>query len=80
LAESSVPYTPKQERFEGSRRYYRGRIVDALRGAESIAVDDLGLLVYESYAKNDRERLGVLVDGLVKDGLAQWIDGRVALP
>jgi A/G-specific adenine glycosylase len=80
LAESSVPYAPKQGRFEGSRRYYRGRVIEGLRGAASISVDDLGLLVYENYAEDDQERLGVLIDGLVKDGLAQWIDGRVALP
>ena len=80
LAESSVPYSPKQGRFAGSRRYYRGRVIEALRGTSSIAVDDLGPLVFETYGSDDVDRLRGIVDGLVKDGLAQWVDDRVALP
>ncbi len=79
LAESSVPYAPKQGRFAGSTRFYRGRIVAALRGlpaggslsAERLAGATGGL---------PRAEITALIDGLVRDGLARRTSGAVALP
>ena len=79
LAESSVPYAPKQRPFAGSTRFYRGRIVAALRGlpadgalsADGLAEATGGLASAEVVA---------LVDGLVRDGLAGRVADGLALP
>lgn len=63
--------------FAGSSRFYRGRIVDALRGsspAAPLALADLGPLVKPDYASSDEEWLRRLVAGLARDGLV-LIDG-----
>jgi A/G-specific adenine glycosylase len=68
----------KQEgRFEGSNRFYRGRIVDGLRAAEgaSIPLSALGPLVRDEYNAEHAEWLLGLVRDLERDGLA-----RVAEP
>lgn len=61
--------------FETTTRYYRGRIVEALRGLpeggdEGIALSRLGGLVREDYSADDLPWLRSLVDGLQRDGLA----------
>jgi A/G-specific adenine glycosylase len=59
-------------RFEGSRRWYRGRIVDALRtlppGA-SLTLEALGAQVKPDYGPADQEWLLELVQALARDGL-----------
>ena len=78
LAEASVPYAPKQGRFAGSNRYYRGRVVEALRDlpvGTGLPLTELGPLLAETY---DDQRDGAWLDGLVaglaRDGLV-WRDG-----
>jgi len=77
--------------FTSTSRYYRGRVVEALRGlapGESLALDALGPRVKPGYAgAADADWLRGLVAGLARDGLARIIadgemDGeeRVALP
>jgi A/G-specific adenine glycosylase len=63
--------------FEQSNRYFRGRIVDALREhpGEGIPVGRLGPLVKGEFAETDLPWLIELVHGLERDGLA-----RVAEP
>ena len=89
LAESSVPYTPKQAPFAGSTRYYRGRIVEKLRGlppGASISLNELGQRVREGFdPTSDGEWLQGLLKRLERDGLVQLRtkagDGlRVSLP
>jgi A/G-specific adenine glycosylase len=77
LAEASVPYAPKQARFTGSARYYRGRIVEALRqAAEGIAVTSVESLFIDSPA-ND---LDAIIASLVRDGLAVNDGATLRLP
>jgi A/G-specific adenine glycosylase len=77
--------------FTSTSRYYRGRVVEALRGlapGESLRLDALGPRVKPDYAgEADAEWLRGLVAGLARDGLARIIvDGelggeeRIALP
>ncbi|MCC7022000.1 MAG: A/G-specific adenine glycosylase [Thermomicrobiales bacterium] len=69
---------PRKEQaapFETTTRYYRGRIVEALRGLpageeEGIELARLGGLVREGYSDDDLPWLRSLVDGLQRDGLA----------
>jgi A/G-specific adenine glycosylase len=75
-AASGAVRARRQGRFEGSDRYHRGRVVDALRDG-SLAAEQLptaaGLAA-------DPPRLDRIVAGLVADGLAEWRRGRLALP
>jgi A/G-specific adenine glycosylase len=73
--------------FTSTTRYFRGRIVDALRGqgpGESLALDELGPRIKRDFTDNDLAWLRALVHGLARDGLARLIDvdavERVALP
>ena len=87
VAEGPAPYRAKPERFEGSSRYYRGRVVAHLRGlseGERRGVDALGLAVRPGYSAADAPWLHTLLEGLARDGLvALHNDGgevRVSLP
>ncbi len=68
--------------FEGSNRYYRGRVLDALRSipAETDAGIDLrqlGPKVREGFAEADVPWLRGVVDGLARDGLAVVAEERL---
>jgi A/G-specific adenine glycosylase len=89
LAAASVPYTPKQSTFRGSTRYYRGRIVAALRALPAggwMALDDLQCTIRDDASDNKKEGwLRILINRLAKDGLVRVEEPvlglvRVALP
>jgi hypothetical protein len=77
-----------RERFEESSRYFRGRIVAALRDLEAgatLPLDVLGPRVRDGYTGDDAEWLRTLALGLARDGLARVESGprgeeRVGLP
>jgi A/G-specific adenine glycosylase len=84
IAEASVPYVPKQGKFEGSPRFYRGRVVKALRElspGSSMPLEELGQMVYTGY-DDDRHQTWLigLAERLVAEGLARWVAGGLALP
>ena len=65
----------RAEPFESSTRYYRGRIVEALRALPAdepagIPLTDLGARVREGFTSENLPWLRELVDGLQRDGLA----------
>ncbi|MDF2760399.1 MAG: HhH-GPD family protein [Thermomicrobiales bacterium] len=65
----------KNEPFESTSRFYRGRIVEALRALPAdepagIPLADLGPKVREGFTSDDLPWLRDLVDGLERDGLA----------
>jgi len=65
----------RAEPFESTSRYYRGRIVEALRAlpaddSAGIALRELGLRVREGFTSEQLPWLRELVDGLQRDGLA----------
>lgn len=77
--------------FTSTSRYYRGRVVEALRGlapGESLRLDALGPRVKPDYAgETDAKWLRGLVAGLARDGLARIVtngesddEERLALP
>jgi A/G-specific adenine glycosylase len=70
--------------FQGSRRYYRGRIVAALRAGSPRSLMSLGVTIKPGYGAGDEPWLREVVDGLVRDGLATWVAGdsgaEVSLP
>ncbi len=69
--------------FVGSRRYYRGRVVDWLRAlppGESTDLAGLGAAIKDGFSESDQPWLAALLAELEGDGLARVEDGRVSLP
>jgi A/G-specific adenine glycosylase len=60
----------REEPFSGSNRFYRGRVIAALREHPSIDLGTLGPLVRENFSESDMPWLYDVVQGLSKDGLA----------
>jgi A/G-specific adenine glycosylase len=84
LAESSVPYSPKQSPFKGSSRYYRGRAVAALASlpsGENLSLDDLGRRLLKNYDPAAHGNwLRTMLEQLQQDGLVHLESGGAALP
>jgi len=73
----------KAEPYQGSRRWLRGRIVDALRAlpaGAALPLAELGPRVKPDYAPADEPWLRELVDGLARDGLAALDGDGARLP
>jgi A/G-specific adenine glycosylase len=71
----------KQEPYLGSRRWYRGKIIDALRRHHALDRSSLGMLIKNDYQNDiDRAWLSELVDGLARDGLVVVNSDQVSLP
>jgi len=60
---------PRQPRFDGSRRFFRGRIVAALANAPALSLLELGEQVKDGFEKSDLPWLEDLLSGLQSDGL-----------
>ena len=90
IAENPAPYAVKKatppQPFKTSNRYFRGRVVAALHDLPALAALDLatlGPLVKPEFTSNDVDWLRGVIGGLVRDGLAIWVDAhqtQVALP
>jgi A/G-specific adenine glycosylase len=90
VAESPAPYRARstrprraQQPFIGGARYYRGRIVHALREAPPetpLTLPELGARVKNTYTESDEPWLRALVEGLARDGLARLIPPDSASP
>ncbi len=85
LAEASVPYAPRQSRFQGSARYFRGRIIDHLREQPDSGIEEsrLEAVLREAEAASGAPcpvSLPDLLAALERDGLIRRGGGRVRLP
>lgn len=77
------PARQSEAPFVGSRRYYRGRVVDWLRGlppGESTDLADLGAAIKDGFTERDHVWIAGLLAELERDGLAKVQGGRVSLP
>lgn len=82
VAEGRAAYRPEGP-FVGSRRWYRGRVVDALRGlgaGERLALAELGPLVKPDFQAADLPWLRELAAGLARDGLLALEGDAARLP
>lgn len=73
----------REEPYAGSRRYYRGRIIEALRPlapGTTLSLSQLGPLVKPDYAEADEAWLRELTESLVRDGLMVIETPGVRLP
>jgi A/G-specific adenine glycosylase len=67
----------RRETYVGSNRYYRGRVVAALRALDSgssLPIEDLHRRVKPDYVESDVAWFSELVDGLVDHGLARLVE------
>ena len=64
-----VPMRRPQPRYEGSNRFYRGRIVKLLARVPSLSFLAIGKQVKEGFEESDLPWLENLLTGLVRDGL-----------
>jgi A/G-specific adenine glycosylase len=74
-AKRARPDRGQVKRFETTSRYFRGRIVETLRGLPAgensgIGLHELGAIVREGYSADDAPWLRNLIEGLQQDGLA----------
>jgi A/G-specific adenine glycosylase len=69
--------------FEGSPRYYRGRIVDLLRAlapGDSVALRRLPKLLADVAGAPSRDEVRAWARALERQGLVVARDGRISLP
>lgn len=77
LVANSAPPIPKQAKFAGSTRYFRGRIIDALinAGENGVSPEELASLLEKTELD-----VNYLVSALESDGLVKCSSGRITLP
>lgn len=78
LKKEKIPI-PKQSRFAGSRRQYRGRILKLLLEKKTIALKDLGQAIKENYTDDEKEWLQKLLDEMAKEGFIAIKNKKVTL-
>ncbi|MCS6803016.1 MAG: A/G-specific adenine glycosylase [Chloroflexota bacterium] len=81
VAEQRAGFRPA--RFEGSRRWYRGRAVAALRSlqpGESLPLAALGAAIKPDFSAADSDWIAALAEELAADGLARLDGERISLP
>ena len=69
--------------YAGSSRFYRGRVIEALRGLPSgitMTLPELGRKIKDDFVDGDLPWLGTLVAGLARDGLLLLDEDLVRLP
>lgn len=59
---------PKQSKFMGSHRYYRGQVLKVLLAKKKVRIDELGKLIKKEYIANDRKWLEELLVELEREG------------
>lgn len=75
VAESRSAYRVNAKPFVGSRRYFRGRVVQTLRDAGpggAVGLSALGRAVKPDFTESDLAWLMGLVEELAKDGLVEY--------
>ena len=73
----------RQPPFEGSTRFFRGRIIDALRAAppgKGVRIDALPAMIANGHAPPSPGELQAMLDALERQGLAAVQGDVVALP
>ncbi|HWY79954.1 MAG TPA: hypothetical protein VNW29_06390 [Candidatus Sulfotelmatobacter sp.] len=59
---------PKQSKFHGSHRYYRGQVLKVLLEKKKVSLDNIGLFIKKDYSFEDSEWLYKLLKELEKEG------------
>jgi len=67
LKKERIPI-PKQSKFIGSHRYYRGQILKQLLQKKRIPIKEIGVYIKKDYTMDEKEWLQKLLDELVVEG------------
>lgn len=78
LKNEKIPI-PKQSKFIGSHRYYRGQILKQLLQKKKIAQHEVGLLIKKDYSEHEEEWLQKLLNELEHEGFILIRDGSLEL-
>lgn len=78
LKKEKIP-VPKQSKFIGSHRYYRGQILKQLLAKKIIPLNKLGALIKKDYTHEEKLWLHNLVDELRNEGFLILKDNSVEL-
>jgi A/G-specific adenine glycosylase len=73
----------RESPYAGSNRFYRGRVIEALRGlpaGATIALRDLGRQIKQGFGDDELPWLREIVAGLARDGLLALEDEAARLP
>ncbi|MEK7571200.1 MAG: hypothetical protein AAB553_02910 [Patescibacteria group bacterium] len=70
---------PKQSKFVGSHRYYRGQILKLLLQKKQLKINEVGPLIKQDYAVDEEAWLQNLVAELVREGFIAKEDGSIKL-
>lgn len=79
LREHKIP-VPKQSKFAGSRRYYRGQILKLLLEKNTIPINEIGFYIKKGYSEADKAWLQSLLDELVREGFIISKNGSISFP
>lgn len=78
LKKEKIPI-PKQSKFIGSHRYYRGRILKMLLEKKMVAIEEIGFLIKKDYTITEQEWLENLINELVTEGFISKIGESITL-
>ena len=70
---------PKQSKFIGSHRYYRGQILKVLLAKKQVSIKDIGVLIKKDYTISEKEWLEKLLDELIEEGFIINTKGVISL-
>jgi A/G-specific adenine glycosylase len=78
LKNEKIPI-PKQSKFTGSRRYFRGQILKLLLQNKSMSLFELGPLLKKDYSENESEWLQKILEELMQEGFIVCRDNKISL-
>jgi A/G-specific adenine glycosylase len=78
LKKEKIPI-PKQSKFHGSRRYYRGQILKQLLEKKKISVTEIGFLIKKDYTEVEKDWLQQLLKELTNEGFIVIKSGVISL-
>jgi A/G-specific adenine glycosylase len=70
---------PKQSKFLGSKRYYRGQVLKVLLMQKEILLKDIGAIIKVDYAKEDIEWLQKLLQEMEDEGFIKIGNKKITL-
>lgn len=78
LKKEKIP-VPKQSKFVGSNRYYRGRLVKLLLERKVLPAQEVGSLLKDDFSKQDTKWLSELLKGLEREGFIRQDNSYITL-
>lgn len=78
LKKEKIPI-PKQTKFIGSHRYFRGQILKQLLHKNRLSLEELGPLIKQDFNKNEIEWLQKILEELVREGFLVYKNDTFSL-